>query len=131
LPVLRRVGEVRPRLFIETLEGTGRTVFDTFPTGAGSIGMPGDSGKVITVGAVDSDGRPRDYSAAGPAHNLELLVKPDLLARDDDGGSGRAAALAAGIVTATCSRNPAVAKWLEMLPVRRGGVLQLPEQWVR
>jgi hypothetical protein len=103
LPALRRVGEVRPRLFVETPEGPGRAVFDTFPTGAGTIGMPGDAGKVITVGAADADGRPRDYSAAGPAHNLELLVKPDLLARDDGGGTGRAAALAAGVAAAVRS----------------------------
>jgi hypothetical protein len=131
LPALRRVGEVRPRLFVETLEGAGKAVFDSFPTGAGSIGMPGDAGRVITIGAADLEGRPRGSSAAGPAHNLELLVKPDLLVIDDAGGSGRAAAFAAGVAAATWSRNPSVERWLETLPVRRGEVLKLPEGWSR
>ncbi|HZU36654.1 MAG TPA: hypothetical protein VFA18_12125, partial [Gemmataceae bacterium] len=131
LPALRRVGEVRPRLFLETLEGAGRVVFDTFPTGAGTIGMPGDARRVITIGAADARGKPRDYSAMGPAHNLQLLVKPELLAADEAGGSGQAAAFTAGVAAAMRSRNPSLDKWLESLPVRRGGVLQLPAGWAR
>jgi hypothetical protein len=131
LPALRQVGELRPRLFVETLEGAGKAVFDDFPTGAGTIGMPGDARRVLTVGAADFTGRPRGYSAAGPAHDLELLVKPDLWAYDDAGGTALAAAFAAGAAAATRSINPSVERWLETLPVRRGGVLKWPEGWFR
>jgi hypothetical protein len=128
LPATRQFGELRPRLFIETLDGAGRAVFHDF-TDAGSIGMPGDSHRVITVGAADLEDRPRPYSAGGPAHNLELLVKPDLLAYDQGEGTGAAMSLAAGLAAATRSANAPVEHWRKLLPVRPGGVLKLPEGW--
>jgi hypothetical protein len=131
LPALRRVGELRLRLFVETLGGVGKAVFEDFPTCAGTIGMPGDARRVITVGAADFADRPRDYSAAGPAHDLDLLVKPDLWVYDDGGGTARAAALAAGAAAATRPVNPSAERWLETLPVRRGGVLKWPQGWFR
>src|SRR5262249_58322723 len=43
LPMQKRFGELRPRLFVNTLEGDGRAVWASYPTDTGSLGMPAAS----------------------------------------------------------------------------------------
>jgi len=59
LPAMVRTFELRPRLFVETLDGTGRAVLHSFGTEASGIGIPGDAHTVITVGAGDAKGEPK------------------------------------------------------------------------
>src|SRR5262249_2410048 len=54
LPATRQVGEIRPRLYVETLEGDGRVVLQSYVTEIGTLGTPGDSLRVLTVGASTS-----------------------------------------------------------------------------
>jgi hypothetical protein len=65
LPGHRKKGEVKPRLFMETLEGVGRTVWASYPTQAGSTGMPADARRVISVGAADAKARPNHRPRKG------------------------------------------------------------------
>ena len=53
--------ELRPRLFVETLEGPGRVLLHDYKTAVGAMGMPADSRNVVTVGAADRQGRPEPY----------------------------------------------------------------------
>src|SRR5262249_44143606 len=69
LPSARREGELRTRILLDTLSGTGRAVFADFVNdGAvdgreeGSLGMPGDARAVVTVGSANDDGRPAAFS---------------------------------------------------------------------
>jgi hypothetical protein len=127
LPFLKQSGEFRPRLFVTTLAGAGRAVFHDFPTATGSIGMPGDSRSVVTVGAA------RPYGATGPAFNLDLLPKPDLLAGDRDGeegSAGLAASYAAGAAATVRSAGVSLGEWLTPLKVQPGGLLQVPTGWM-
>jgi hypothetical protein len=108
IPAARKMFELRPRLFVETLEGPGRVLLHDFTTEVGTIGAPADSRAVITVGAADSHGQPQPYSAGGPPHDVALLAKPDVLAYDQVGegknaaqGTGVAAAFAAGVAAAS------------------------------
>jgi hypothetical protein len=57
LPALRRAVEIRPRVFVQTLDGPGRAVFADFAPPAGSVGMPADARAVVTVGAAELEGR--------------------------------------------------------------------------
>ena len=50
IPGAKRVGEVYPRLYVETLDGVGRAVWHTYTTEAGTLGMPADAMRVTTVG---------------------------------------------------------------------------------
>ena len=131
LPATRTASELRPRLFVQTLDGPGRALLHDDATTAGSLGMPADAHRAITVGAADAQGRPRPYSAAGPPHNLELLRKPDVLAFDEAGGTGQAACFAAGLAAATRGAGAPLWAWLESLQVRPGGVLRIPPGWPR
>jgi hypothetical protein len=134
LPGTRRFGDLRPRLYVQTLEGAGRAVWRDFATDAGSLGVPADARRVLTVGAADERGKPRAASAPGPVHTVELLAKPDLLAFDglegEDGtGTVLAGAYAAGL--AACSQNAgaSVGKWMCDMGLKPGALLRLPERW--
>ena len=83
MPGLAPFGELKPRLFVETLSGDGRVVLDTYTTESACLGMPADANRVIAVGAADPAGKSRRYSANGTAFNVELRPKPDLFAYDD------------------------------------------------
>jgi hypothetical protein len=58
LPAMTKTFELRPRLFVETLDGAGRAVFHSYSTEAGGIGTPGDAHSVITIGAADAKDQP-------------------------------------------------------------------------
>ena len=48
IPAARRTYELTPRLFVETLDGPGRAVFETWTSG-GSAGMPADALQVVPL----------------------------------------------------------------------------------
>jgi hypothetical protein len=136
LPATRRFGELRPRLYVQTLTGAGRAVWRDFATDAGTLGMPADARTVLTVGAADERGRARAVSAAGPPHTLELLTKPDLLAYDgraeDDGAETTfAGAYAAGLAACSLNAGAGVEKWTNCLGLPPGSLLRVPEGWPR
>src|SRR5262249_38044511 len=83
LPAARKTGEVRPRLFVQTLAGDGRAVWADFKTAAAALGMPADARAVIAVAAADENDRLRPSSAGGPPLGLALAAKPDVLAYDE------------------------------------------------
>jgi hypothetical protein len=93
LPITRKSWELRPRIFVEVVDGVsrrqGRAVFADYRTDAGSMGVPGGARNVITVGATDFTNQPRPYSATGSPPGEELLRGPDVLTYDGlDVGSG-------------------------------------------
>jgi hypothetical protein len=49
LPAARRVGELRPRLLVETLEGPGRALLQDFATDEPVPGIPGDGREVLPL----------------------------------------------------------------------------------
>jgi hypothetical protein len=126
IPAARKFGELRARVFVQTLGGAGRAVFHDFPTGAGTLGMPADARGVITVGAADGAGKAEPFSAAGPPYGLALLRKPDVLEYDQGEGTGPAACFAAGLTAAAHSGGVAFSAWCEALRARPGGVLRVP-----
>jgi hypothetical protein len=129
LPSMQRYGELRLRLFVDTLGDTGRAVFEDFATAAGSVGMPSDARAAITVGAADARNRPQPYSAGGPPFDLALLPKPDVLAYDDGGGTAEATCFAAGLAAVAQGLGSPRKGFLEYLEVGRGGVLRIPATW--
>ena len=130
LPSQQKSGELRPRLFVQTLDGPGRARLHTYWTDAGSIGMPADAHQVIAVGAVNRQRERQPYSSRGPAQDMALLVKPDLLAYDEiDGvvyGSGQAAAFAGGVAAVTLNANAPVRDWVKALGLQPGEVIRVP-----
>lgn len=137
IPAARKMFELHPRLFVETLEGPGRVLLHDFVTEVGTIGMPADSRALLTVGAADSHGLPEPYSAGGPPYDVTLLFKPDLLAydqvetdfKDAVQGAGVATGFAAGV--AAVSRGPTSRQslgWRESLGIEPGGVVRVPER---
>jgi Subtilase family len=137
LPSMQKFGELKPRLFVQTLEGPepGRVLLHTYWTDAGSLGMPADARQVIAVGAVNRQREREPYSSRGPAQGMDLLVKPDVLAYDDfDGvvyGSAQAAAFAAGLAAVTQNANAPVRNWAKALGLQPGEVIRVPENWPR
>jgi hypothetical protein len=126
LPINRQMGEVKPRLFVQTLEGAGRAVWVDFVTEVGSLGMPADARQVVTVGAADRAGRPEEFSAAGPPLELALLVKPDVLAYDDNQGTAQATAFAAGLLATAHTAGVPLSTFRETLRLRPGDLLRIP-----
>src|SRR5205085_1488786 len=117
LPILQKSWELWPRLFVQVLDepsrSAGRPVFLDFRTPQGTIGMPADAQRVITVAAADLAGHLQGFSASGPAPRLELLAKPEI--RTQDGlrvvppgtpaafGTSLASAYAAGVAASVLS----------------------------
>jgi hypothetical protein len=126
IPAARKSGELWARLFVQTFGSAGRALLHDYPTAAGTVGMPADARGVVTVGAADVGGRAEPFSAAGPPHGLELLVKPDVLAFDQGEGTGPAACFAAGLAAAARSGGTALSAWCEALHTRPGGLLRVP-----
>lgn len=116
----RRNGELKLRLFIETLEGEGRVVFDHYATRSGEIGVPADAARAFTVGAVDVKGKERSYSTLGAPFGVELSRRPELSTFDrlgldgakNVGGSGMAAGLVGGCAAALLGQGT---RWEDLL----------------
>jgi hypothetical protein len=126
LPGHRKQGEVKPRLFVETLEGLGRAVWTSYPTQAGSTGMPADARRVISVGEADAKARPQPSTAQGSPAGMALLARPSVLAFDEGGGTGQAAAFAAGVAAIARTLGIPFGACTGGLDVRPGGLLCLP-----
>lgn len=139
LPALEKTWELRPRVFIDVVDersrSRGRPIFLDYATGEGTLGMPADAHRVITVGAADQSQKPKSYSPAGPALSLELLPKPTVLVALDDRlgpegavayGTDLAAPLAAGLTAKAISTGTSVVDLLKPLHDRRIKVLRAP-----
>lgn len=124
LPAQKRFGELHVRLFANVLAGDGRAAWD-WATEAGSLGMPADSGRAVTVGAADADGRARPASASGPPYGLSLLAKPDVLSYEVGGGTAEAAGFAAGLAASSVAARESFATQAERSARRPGEVLRV------
>jgi hypothetical protein len=137
LPALAREWELRPRIFVETIDEAvrlqGRAVFADFTTQSGTIGTPADSRGVISVGAADLDGKARADSAVGSLPFVELSQRPMVLAYDalqlEGGtafGSSIANAYAAGTAAAMLSAGAPRERLRVWLQGQEGKVLRVP-----
>jgi hypothetical protein len=142
LPGALESWELRPRLFVSSLEEsarqTGRPIFVDYATGLGSLGMPADAHGVVTVGAVDVTGRPRPYSAEGPPAGQALYRKPDVNSfnglalvpgeRQAAAGTALAASFAAGTAASALSAGIAPVRLLpsRQEPAKPGSCLCVP-----
>ena len=93
---------MRPRIFLETLDGDGRVVLESYGKGIGDFGAPADSHRAFTVGALAKDSKPQVYSNDGSPFGLELVEKPDVRTFDRLGIEGAknagGTAMSAGLV---------------------------------
>src|SRR5262249_45481641 len=136
LPATRQVGEIRPRLYVETLDGDGRVVLQSYATQMGTIGTPGDALRALTVGAVAPSGQTKGYSTEGSPMNMELTMKPDLRAEDrlgvegakNVGGTGLSAAFAAGHAAALLSGGKTPECVRQELRARAGRMRPVPQR---
>ncbi len=136
LPLLEKQWELQPRLFVGTAGlGSlyGRPLFTDFATDQGSIGLPGDSRGVVTVGAADISGKAQAYSAPGPLAYAELSRKPALLTFDalDVGqggayGTSVATPFAAGMAASLLSSGMPREQFLQILQQPQGQLWRLP-----
>jgi hypothetical protein len=105
LPGLERQWQLRPRLFLEAMDGPaallGRPVFQDFATDRGTVGVPADARRPIAVGASGPGGKAEPYSAPGPPPGIDLFVTPRVLAPDtlDLGLGGPGPAFGTGLAT--------------------------------
>ncbi|MFN4258343.1 MAG: hypothetical protein ACK4RK_03545 [Gemmataceae bacterium] len=141
VPALQRVWELRPRLFVNVLDAAnrsaGRPVFVDYAPAVANIGMPADAHQVITIGAARLDNKPEPATASGPPYNMELLIKPNLLAYDavppaaaDAPNTGRAASFAAGLTATALSAGMPKAYFVKHVTDNPGTVLLVPSGWV-
>ncbi len=139
LPAQVKSWELRPRIFVqaedEASRNRGRPVFLDYATDQGALGMPADARRVITVGSADRTRKPARYSAHGPAMNLEMRDKPNLLLEDDgrlgtEGslayGTSLAAPLAAGLAARAIASGASSVEYWRGLQGRPARVLRLP-----
>ncbi|MCX8139502.1 MAG: hypothetical protein N3E46_07450 [Gemmataceae bacterium] len=76
LAAWQRQVEIYPRLLVETLSpggAAGRVVLQSFPSGGGGVGLPGDIAEAVTIGA----DVPGQLQQGGPS--IALRRKPDYL----------------------------------------------------
>jgi hypothetical protein len=144
VPALEQEWELRPRIFIETLEGispeAGRVVFGDYAVSAGGVGMPADSRGALTIGAANLEGKPEPFSAIGAGPAMELRAKPDLWAYDDLGtlgdgtGPARGTALstsfAAGMSATLLSAGASQTNFLKSVGIPCGYLFEVPERWI-
>jgi subtilisin family serine protease len=139
LPASDKTWELRTRIFMEAIDdaarASGRPIFLDYATDEGTLGMPADSRTVLTVGAAGRANQSQPYSATGPAMNLELLPKPNLLVADDDRlgpdgavayGTDLAAPFAAGLAGRSLARGLSRVEYWKALQGRPARVLRAP-----
>lgn len=131
LPAMRQVWELRPRIFVRTVAGpaTGRVILSDYATNVGNPGMPADSRRILSVGAAQTDGRPQPYTASGPPMNMDLAIKPNMLAYDSVPGTDIATSFAAGLAATALSVGARECDLLQQMGVQPGGVLTIPQRW--
>jgi hypothetical protein len=139
LPGLAKTWELHPRAFVEVVDepsrAKGRPVFLDYATGQGTLGMPADARRVVTVGVAARSKKPLPYSGTGPALNLELLTKPNVLVALDDRlgpegaaayGADLAAPLAAGLTARALYTGGSVVELLKPHYGQKPKVLPAP-----
>jgi hypothetical protein len=130
--------ELRPRLFVESIDGKARLGLADFASAAGGVAVPADARSVLAVGAAGPDGKIRPFTATGVGPETELHRKPDLLAPDTlagvgDGparGSDLAAAFAAGWAASLQSAGLKPGSF-HLLRIPAGGMIGVPADWFR
>lgn len=135
LPAIERNWELRPRLFVDSLEATnrsGRPILEDFATREGSVGIPADAREVVSVGAVGLDDRAQPYSVIGSLPLSTLAARPTVFTydalREAPGGAwgtSLATAYAAGSMAAWLSGGGVPDVLPELLERQRGRVLRL------
>lgn len=82
LTALEKTWELRVRMFVEVLDDTtrtlGRPILHDHATEQGTLGVPADARGIITVGALDAEGKPMKASTAGAPAFQDLGHKPDI-----------------------------------------------------
>lgn len=141
LPEQQRSGELRPRVYLDVTDtesrASGRPVFQDYASNEGDIAMPADAQRVVSVGASDRYTLARPYSAAGPAANLDLQPKPNLVAPDglelEPGkavhGTGVSAAFAGGLAASLLSNGAPPLAVRNALPAPGENLFAVPERW--
>jgi hypothetical protein len=130
--------QLRPRLFVESIDGKARLGLADFASAAGGVAVPADARSVLAVGAAGPDGKIRPFTASGVGPETELHRKPDLLAPDTvagvgDGparGSDLAAAFAAGWAASLQSAGLKSGSF-HLLRIPAGGMIGVPADWFR
>lgn len=128
--------ELRPRVFVESADGTGRLTLADYASTAGGVAVPADARSVRAVGAAGPDGKIRPLTATGGGPETDLHRKPDLLAPDTipgvpDGparGSDLATAFAAGWAAAVQSAGVPPQSF-HLLRIPPGGMINIPASW--
>jgi hypothetical protein len=132
LPKFNKSWELRPRIFVETLQGAGRAVFLDYATAGASPGMPGSAQTAITVESAD-----KQVAADKKSQRDNLYVKPDLLSFHPFGGGadlaessdGPVVGFAAGwAATARSAGAPAI-NFQQSLGIPPGESLGIPADW--
>jgi hypothetical protein len=141
VPAHQHAWELRPRVFLEVTDpatkAKGRVVFTDYASEPGGVAMPGDSWAVLTIGSAHPTNRPEPASGWGGGPNVQMLMKPDLLAYDqlplppeakgESLGTSAAASFAAGIAASLLSAGAPLTDLPTLLHIERGNVLILPE----
>jgi hypothetical protein len=133
LPKFNKSWELRPRIFVETLLGSGPAVFLDYATTAAAPGMPGSAQTVITVESAD-----KQASVDKKSQRDNLYIKPDLLSFHPFGGTqdlvegtdGPVVGFAAGwAATARSAGAPAI-HFQQSLGIPPGEPIGIPDNWV-
>ena len=129
--------EMRPRVFVESVEGRGKLTLADYASAAGGVAVPADARSVLAVGAAGPDGKIRPFTATGAGPETELHRKPDLLAPDTiptvgdrpaARGSDLATAFAAGWAASLQSAGLKPASF-HLLRIPPGGLIGVPADW--
>ncbi len=108
IPVLESTAtkwELRPRLFVEPADkessSLGRPVLEDFSTDMGTIGIPGDGSRFVTVGAAGLSGKPEPFTTVGSPTNRPLQNAIDVFAFDglELGHAGKSSAAGTSLAT--------------------------------
>ncbi|HVK13155.1 MAG TPA: S8 family serine peptidase [Gemmataceae bacterium] len=131
--------DLRPRIFVESVDGTTDYLLADFAVEQGGVAVPADARNVIAVGAADRLGRPLPYSASGAGPMTQLAAKPDVYAPvalpqigDQEPaarGTSLAAAFAAGMAATLRSAGVQPGNFPQSLRVPPGGLLAVPPSW--
>jgi hypothetical protein len=139
VPAIQQFWELRTRLFVSVLGRTdGRVVLSDFPSPEGGPGMPASALNVVTIGVAAAPGNVQSQSLRGTYPGQALKVLPDYVSFDGAtertaeafGGSGPAAAFAAGTAAAMLSAIPPKqleCPWAALPP---GELFQVPATWL-
>jgi hypothetical protein len=133
LPHFNKSWELRPRIFVETLQGPGRAVFLDYATAGALPGMPGSAQTAITVEPAD-----RQASADKKSLRDNLYIKPDLLSFDPfgaaqdlaEGNDGSVVGFAAGWAATARSAGAPGVRFQQSLGIPPGESLGIPEDWM-